>query len=85
MAESIITPAGTSVLDELDLDPAFIAKAKLAIGITISIAEMGLRNVKPPRGCQFHRPNCRSSPAASSTTSARLSSKNAPRPSATTW
>lgn len=38
----IITPAGKSVLEELDLDPAFIAKAKLAIRITISIAEMGL-------------------------------------------
>lgn len=42
MIERTITPAGTSVLDELDLDPAFIAKAKLAIRITISIAEMGL-------------------------------------------
>ena len=28
-----VTPAGTSVLDEIDLDPAFIAKAKLAIRI----------------------------------------------------
>jgi predicted XRE-type DNA-binding protein len=37
-----VTPAGRSVLDELDLDPAFVVKAKLAIRIQKSIAEMGL-------------------------------------------
>lgn len=37
-----ITPAGTSVLDELGLDPGNIVKAKLAIRIQKSIAEMGL-------------------------------------------
>lgn len=37
-----LTPAGTSVLDELALDPGFIAKAKLAIRIAKSIAELNL-------------------------------------------
>lgn len=37
-----ITPAGTSVLDDLPLDPAFVVKAKLAIRIQKSIAEMDL-------------------------------------------
>jgi len=36
-----ITPAGTSDLDDLDHDPAFLAEAKLAIRITISI-DVGL-------------------------------------------
>jgi predicted XRE-type DNA-binding protein len=36
------TLAGTSVLDELGLDPAYVVKAKLAIRIQKSIAEMGL-------------------------------------------
>ena len=42
MTNDHVTPAGTSVLHELNLDPAFIAKAQIAIRITISIAEMGL-------------------------------------------
>jgi predicted XRE-type DNA-binding protein len=37
-----VTPAGTSVLDELGLDPTYAVKAKLAIRIQKSIAEMGL-------------------------------------------
>lgn len=37
-----ITPKGRSVLDELNLDSAFVAKAKLAIQISKSIAEMKL-------------------------------------------
>ena len=37
-----VTPAGTSVLDELGLDPAFVVKAKLAIRIQKSIGEMQL-------------------------------------------
>lgn len=36
------TPAGTSVLDELGLDPGYVVKAKLAIRIQKSIAEMRL-------------------------------------------
>ncbi len=37
-----VTPAGSSVLDELGLDPGIVVKAKLAIRIQKSIAEMGL-------------------------------------------
>lgn len=36
------TPAGASVLDELGLDTGYVVKAKLAIRIQRSIAEMGL-------------------------------------------
>ena len=42
MMDNHVTPAGKSVLEELDLDPIFIAKAELAIRIHNSIAEMGL-------------------------------------------
>ena len=42
MMDNHVTPAGKSVLEELDLDPIFIAKAELAIRIHKSIAEMGL-------------------------------------------
>lgn len=37
-----VTPSGTSVLDELGLDPAYVVKAKLAVRIGKTIAEMGL-------------------------------------------
>ncbi len=37
-----VTPAGRSVLDELGLDAGYVVKAKLAIRIQKSIAEMGL-------------------------------------------
>jgi predicted XRE-type DNA-binding protein len=37
-----VTPARKSVLDELRLEPAFVVKAKLAIRIQKSIAEMEL-------------------------------------------
>ena len=37
-----VTPAGGSVLDELDLDPSYVVKAKLALRIAQSITEMGL-------------------------------------------
>jgi len=37
-----VTAAGRSVLDELGLDPGYAVKAKLAIRIQKSIAEMGL-------------------------------------------
>jgi len=36
------TPAGKSVLDELGLDPAFVVKAKLAVRVQRTIAELGL-------------------------------------------
>ena len=42
MTERTITLKGRSVLDELNLDSAFVAKAKLAIQISKSIAEMNL-------------------------------------------
>ena len=42
MTQNHVTPAGTSVLDELGLDTGFVVKAKLAIRIQKSIAEMGL-------------------------------------------
>jgi len=37
-----ITKAGSSILDEIGLDPAYIVKAKLAQRIARSITEMGL-------------------------------------------
>lgn len=37
-----VTPTDKSVLDELGLDAGFVVKAKLAIRIQKSIAEMGL-------------------------------------------
>ena len=37
-----VTPAGKSVLDELGLDAGYAVKAKLAVRIQKSIAEMGL-------------------------------------------
>ena len=42
MMDGHVTPAGKSVLDELGLDAAHVVKAKLAIRIQKSIAEMGL-------------------------------------------
>ncbi len=37
-----VTPAGTNVLDELELDPVYLVKAKLALRIRKSIMELGL-------------------------------------------
>ena len=42
MMDGHITPAGTSVLDELGLDAGHVVKAKLAVRIAKFIAEMGL-------------------------------------------
>lgn len=42
MTSSHTTPAGVSVLDVLDLDPGFVIKAKLAIRLTKTIAELKL-------------------------------------------
>ncbi|RHW18989.1 XRE family transcriptional regulator [Sphingomonas gilva] len=42
MTTDHITPAGTSVLDDLGLDAEFTAKAKLAIRIRKTIEELGL-------------------------------------------
>ena len=40
--EAHVTPAGRSVLDDLCLDAGYIVKAKLALRIQKTIAEMGL-------------------------------------------
>jgi len=37
-----LTPAATSVLDELGLDPSYVVKARLAMRIQKTIAELGL-------------------------------------------
>jgi predicted XRE-type DNA-binding protein len=37
-----VTPRGKSVLDELGLDSAYVVKAKLAVRIQKTIAELGL-------------------------------------------
>jgi predicted XRE-type DNA-binding protein len=42
MSKEHVTPAGRNVLDELDLDSVFIAKATLAIQIQKTIRELGL-------------------------------------------
>lgn len=42
MTKGHVTPASKSVLDELDLDPLFIAKSRLAIRIQRTIKELGL-------------------------------------------
>ena len=42
MTEGHVTPAGRNVLDDLDLDPVFIAKSTLAIRILKTIKELGL-------------------------------------------
>jgi hypothetical protein len=39
MTQEHVTPAGTSVLDELGLDADFVVKAKLAIRIQKAIAD----------------------------------------------
>lgn len=42
MAIEHTTPAGTSVLDDLGLDPGYIVKAKLATQIQKTVQDMGL-------------------------------------------
>jgi len=42
MMEAHVTPPGRSVLDELGLNAGYVVKAKLAVRIQKSIAEMGL-------------------------------------------
>ena len=37
-----ITPAGTSVLDELGLESGYVVKAKLAIRIQMTVSDLGL-------------------------------------------
>jgi predicted XRE-type DNA-binding protein len=42
MTEGHVTPAGKNVLEELDVDPVFIAKSTLAIRILKTVKELGL-------------------------------------------
>lgn len=42
MMQQHVTPAGKSVLDDLDLNPSYVAKAKLAIRILRTVKELGL-------------------------------------------
>ncbi|HEX8585114.1 MAG TPA: helix-turn-helix transcriptional regulator [Allosphingosinicella sp.] len=40
--EGQVTPMGMSVLDDLNLDPGYVVKAKLALRIQRTISELGL-------------------------------------------
>ena len=51
-----VTPAGRSVLDELDLDQGYVVKAKLALRIARSIAEMGLSQREAAARMPIHQP-----------------------------
>ena len=51
-----VTPAVRSVLDELDLDQAYVVKAKLALRIAQSIAEMGLSQREAAARMPIHQP-----------------------------
>jgi predicted XRE-type DNA-binding protein len=50
------TPAGTSVLDDLGLDPAFIVKAKLAIRIQMTVQDLGLNQRDAARRMGISQP-----------------------------
>lgn len=56
MMHSHTTPAGTSVLDELGLDTGYAVKAKFAIRIQRSIAEMGLTQREAAARMPISRP-----------------------------
>jgi predicted XRE-type DNA-binding protein len=43
MMDGHVTPRGAGVLDELELDPGHVVKAKLALRIHKTIVELGLR------------------------------------------
>ena len=51
-----VTPAVRSVLDELDLDQGYVVKAKLALRIARSIAEMGLSQREAAARMPIHQP-----------------------------
>jgi predicted XRE-type DNA-binding protein len=50
------TPVGTSVLDDLGLDPAFIVKAKLAVRIQLTVHELGLNQRDAARQMGISQP-----------------------------
>jgi predicted XRE-type DNA-binding protein len=50
------TPAGTSVLDDLGLDPGFVVKAKLALRIHITVQELGLKQRDAARRMGISQP-----------------------------
>jgi predicted XRE-type DNA-binding protein len=51
-----ITPAGTSVLDELNLPSAFVVKAKLAIRIMVTVNELDLNQRDAARRMGISQP-----------------------------
>lgn len=56
MSKGHKTPAGKSVLDELGLDPIFIAKSKLAIRILKTVKELGLSQREAARRMPITQP-----------------------------
>jgi predicted XRE-type DNA-binding protein len=50
------TPAGTSVLDDLGLDHSFVVKAKLAMRIQKTVAELGLNQREAARRMGISQP-----------------------------
>lgn len=50
------TPAGTSVLDDLGLDPAYVVKSKLAIRIQKTVKELGLNQRDAARRMGISQP-----------------------------
>jgi predicted XRE-type DNA-binding protein len=50
------TPAGTSVLDDLGRDPAWIVKAKLALRIHLTVQELGLNQRDAARQMGISQP-----------------------------
>lgn len=56
MIEHEETPAGTSVLDDLNLDPGFVIKAKLAIRIQLTVKELELNQRDAARKMGISQP-----------------------------
>ena len=56
MTLTYTTPAGTSVLDDLGLDPGFIVKAKLALRIQLTVGELGLNQRDAARRMGISQP-----------------------------
>lgn len=50
------TPAGTSMLDELELDRGFVINAKLALGIQMIVRELGLNQRDAARRMGISQP-----------------------------
>ena len=50
------TPAGTSVLDDLGFNPAYVVKAKLALRIQLTVKELGLNQRDAARRIGISQP-----------------------------